>query len=489
MEVISSLNRSLHAAPPPSHLHPTGNMQAHPPDAYYSNFPHQPRSSDSTQATKNSSLTGASSSTSLTTASPVSTAGALGPTDNVLNRVADKGTSLFQRCVTLRKRLSEIPGFEEQAAQAEAAEEEMDPVSVLWNTFRRGYPLVSIFNTLRPNDPVRVDPVPDNVDDRRREKLEKAAAFKFSTACMQRLNIPPDECFIVSDLTGNDTGGLVKVIRVVDRVLDLLIQEGIINDLQDADGPAAAAGKKTHRQHVIEELVKTERTYVQHLEQLQSFKRLVESRGVITGDSIHDIFLNLNALLDFQRRFLIRVEQINAEPEDLQNWGRLFLQYSNAFPVYEPYIQNQKRCEAIAMQEFARLRDAGGSLENRQMVESPTHFTSFLLKPFQRLSKYPLLLKELLNKGDYDEARKEDLREAMTAVQTVLERANAYIAQEELDQAVQDLKGQVDDWKGHRVEAFGRLLLHGTFTVHKGDPNKDEREVSRPLLRMGSNRF
>lgn len=151
--------------------------------------------------------------------------------------------------------------------------------------------------------------------------------------------------------------------------------------------------KRSQREHIIDELVKTERTYVQHLELLQMFKKLVEEKGILTGDTVHDIFLNLNALLDFQRRFLIRVEQTNAQSPDEQNWGNLFVLYKDAFKVYEPYIANQKKCEEIAVREFEKLRETGGSAEMQQMVESTTTLTSFLLKPFQRLAKYPLLLK------------------------------------------------------------------------------------------------
>lgn len=151
--------------------------------------------------------------------------------------------------------------------------------------------------------------------------------------------------------------------------------------------------KRSQREHIIDELVKTERTYVQHLELLQAFKKLVEEKGIIPGDAVHDIFLNLNALLDFQRRFLIRIEQTNAQPESQQNWGKLFVLYRDAFKVYEPYIANQKKCEEIAMREYDKLKLTGGPPELRQMVESPTVLSSFLLKPFQRLAKYPLLLK------------------------------------------------------------------------------------------------
>jgi cell division control protein 24 len=152
-------------------------------------------------------------------------------------------------------------------------------------------------------------------------------------------------------------------------------------------------GKKTKRQFIINELVTTERTYVQHLELLHAFKKLIEERGVISGDAVHDIFFNLNGLLDFQRRFLIRVEQTNILPEDEQNWGSLFVLYKDAFKVYEQYIANQNKCEKAAVREFDKLKDIGGPPELRQFTTDPTVLSAFLLKPFQRLAKYPLLLK------------------------------------------------------------------------------------------------
>lgn len=178
-------------------------------------------------------------------------------------------------------------------------------------------------------------------------------------------------------------------------MLDILVQMGIITtETERSESPTNTSTlKRTQREHIIDELVKTERTYVQHLELLQEFKSLVEERGIITGDMVHDIFLNLNALLDFQRRFLIRIEQTNALPAEEQNWGNLFVLYKDAFQVYETYIANQKKCEQVAMREYDKLRETGGSAEMQQMVESPTHLTAFLLKPFQRLAKYPLLLK------------------------------------------------------------------------------------------------
>ncbi|KAI9691298.1 MAG: hypothetical protein M1820_009761 [Bogoriella megaspora] len=427
-----------------------------------SSHPSSVRFSDTTQGTTQSTLFPPRPPLTPSNGAPIEA------TDNVINKVADKEASLFQTCLGLRLRLRGVPGFEEQLRQLEEedVEEDTDPVTLLWWTFRKGYPLMTIYNTLSPPQPLYVDE--SKVSEKQRPK---AATLKFLKACIDELKFPPEECFFITDLYGDDTTGFVKVAKVVNRVLNILEDEGLLASM-GSEGLSKESGtdvKRTQRQFIVAELVNTERTYVQHLELLQSFKKLVEERGVIPGDAIHDIFLNLNALLDFQRRFLIRVEQTNALPETEQNWGKLFRLYKDAFKVYEPYIANQKRCEETATREFDRLREAGGSVELRQMVETPAILSSFLMKPFQRLSKYPLLLKELRDKGGLDQARRDDISVGIEAASSVLERTNEAVAREEREAAVQELKGRVEDWKGHRVEVFGELLLAGTFTVLKGD--------------------
>jgi cell division control protein 24 len=357
----------------------------------YSTFSHSSaRDTQSTQGTTASTLFGGPP----PSATPVN-GGPVEASDNVLNKRADKDTSLFQRCLSLQLRLRGIPGFAhwmlEEESKAEADDDDdVDPVTLLWRTFRRGYPLMELYNALGPKTLLSIPN--SKQDEKSLKKNEKMATYRFIQSCVNELGMSQESCFILGDLYGDDTTGFVKVTNVVNRVLDELVAQGkIAGAIASSDG-GLFTGKRTQREHIIDELVKTERTYVQHLELLQEFKKLVEEKGVISGDQVHDIFLNLNALLDFQRRFLIRVEQTNAQDPAEQNWGNLFVLYKEAFKVYEPYIANQKKCEQTAVREFDKLKDTGGSAEMRQMVESPTLLASFLLKPFQRLTKYPLLL-------------------------------------------------------------------------------------------------
>lgn len=147
----------------------------------------------------------------------------------------------------------------------------------------------------------------------------------------------------------------------------------------------------TYRDHVIKELVDTERKYVQDLENLHDLKKALEQKGVITGDIVHQIFLNINSILDFQRRFLIRVETTNSMPADVQRWGQPFVTHEDFFNIYQPFIANQRKAAQIANANFDLIRQS-----DHPVAADFNTLDGFLLKPMQRLVKYPLLLKVCL---------------------------------------------------------------------------------------------
>lgn len=130
--------------------------------------------------------------------------------DNIVNRRGDLNSSLYQICLTLRRRMAEVPGFEVHMQEMEEEEAEAndstDPVTSMWNCLRRGYPLMTIYNALKPRVPLELD-----VSRMGEAKVGKAATFKFLQACLTDLKFPSNECFLITDLYGGDTTGFVKV--------------------------------------------------------------------------------------------------------------------------------------------------------------------------------------------------------------------------------------------------------------------------------------
>ncbi|KAL4871637.1 hypothetical protein BDV12DRAFT_17482 [Aspergillus spectabilis] len=394
--------------------------------------------------------------------------------DNIINRRGNEG--IYQSCVNLKKRLAEVPDFEpylHQMVEEDTLQGNTDPVASLWNFLRHGYPLLVIYNASQPPERLEIDTT--KVPEARRPK---AATFKFLQAAIQELAFPQQDCFLITDLYGENTIGFTKVIKMVNRVLDILEMQGQLKKPSDIAAAAPTAGRKlTKREHILKELLETERDYVHHLQNLQALKKELEDTGALTGDASHQIFLNLNNLLDFAQRFLIRLEQHYALPEEKQNWGFLFSQHEEAFRQYEPFIANQLRCDQTCQKEWDKIRAAPRSIDLQQMVAQQATLNGFFVKPFQRLTKYPLMLSELRKQME-DPDLQVDISRAIDSIQTVLDAANDAIDKEQLASAFRQLDERVDDWKALRSDTFGDLLRFGTFTVIKGDNGKDsEREV------------
>ncbi|CAI6090238.1 unnamed protein product [Clonostachys chloroleuca] len=395
--------------------------------------------------------------------SSLSTMATVVPTANIINQKADASRSLYQICVTLKNRLSQVPDFEPYLQQLDPT----DPVDPLWALLRSGHPLLTIYNSLQPEVPLVVE---ENVPNE--EKRSKIAIFKFVKACMDELKVSPQDSFVIADLTGNDTSGFVKVTQVVNHVLDLAQQRGLLLQLDShfvedpsRDNPTM---KMTYRDHIVKELVDTERKYVQDLENLHDLKTTLEQRGAIPGDIVHSIFLNINAILDFQRRFLIRVETTNSMATEFQKWGTPFVMYEAAFDIYQPFIANQRKAAQVANQVFDKIQQV-----NHPVAADFNTLDGFLLKPMQRLVKYPLLLKDL-NKKTEEEDIKRDLMDGCEAAERVLKKANEAVNRDLLDEALEELISRVDDWKNHKVEQFGKLLMHGVYPVITGKTDQEK---------------
>lgn len=129
-------------------------------------------------------------------------------TNNIINQRADASRSLYQICVNLRQRLATVPDFDAHLNDSDSEDEgeDMDPVSSLWRCLRKGTPLMTIYNSLKPPEPLKID---EKIPEAKRPKI---AAFKFVEACLKGdLKLPPGECFSLQDLFGDDTTGFVKV--------------------------------------------------------------------------------------------------------------------------------------------------------------------------------------------------------------------------------------------------------------------------------------
>ncbi|TMS17699.1 Proto-oncogene DBL [Larimichthys crocea] len=151
------------------------------------------------------------------------------------------------------------------------------------------------------------------------------------------------------------------------------------------------------KRHVMRELIETERIYVEELLSVLLGYRAEMDNSALSGTlppilrSKRDIlFGNMPEIYNFHSRvFLQDLEGCLEAPEGV---GACFLERKESFQMYELYCQNKPRSEAL----WRQFSDCAFFQECQKKLEHKLGLDSYLLKPVQRLTKYQLLLKELL---------------------------------------------------------------------------------------------
>uniref|UniRef100_A0A1A8CDC0 MCF.2 cell line derived transforming sequence-like n=1 Tax=Nothobranchius kadleci TaxID=1051664 RepID=A0A1A8CDC0_NOTKA len=207
------------------------------------------------------------------------------------------------------------------------------------------------------------------------------------------------------------------------------------------------------RRHVMNELLETERAYVEELLcVLEGYAAEMDNPAMahlipITLHSKKDIlFGNMPEIYQFHKRtFLKDLEAFTDCPELV---GRCFLERMKDLQIYEAYCQNKPRSESL----WRQCSDCAFFQECQKKLEHKLGLDSYLLKPVQRITKYQLLLKELLKYSKGCDGC-EDLQEALSSILGILKAVNDsmhLIA--------------ITGYEGNLSE-LGRLLMQGSFSV------------------------
>ncbi|KAG8905074.1 hypothetical protein FRB99_000722 [Tulasnella sp. 403] len=420
--------------------------------------------------------------------------------NQLLNKSASASTSLYQQCSQLRAKLVRIHGFApflSLAAPLSSASsrqsQSTDPVRQLWDCLALGTPLCFLYDLLPGRPALDINTNPDQLDvDNVKEKKRATAKFIIAITEMKNAGGWPCDVFTISELhsEARDTNGFVKVVNTIMKLVDMLPADAFkpeesppsppslptpfdsSNSLAGGltptplDAAASSSDAERERNQVIRELLETERKYVQDLEVMLAYASKLGATGVMDQDTIHHLFPGLNKLLDFQRQFLIVLEGIYEQPWHQQHWGQAFTNKEDEFAVYEPYCANYTNASELAQAEEQNLMAC-------DMINPRSELPAFLIKPVQRICKYPLLLESLLKRAGPDYPLRDELMNGLAAAKRITDRVNEAQRREENLQTVKALEQRVEDWKGHHLSHFGRLLLDEIFFVTKSEVDRE----------------
>ncbi|CAN3354599.1 cell division control protein 24 [Diutina catenulata] len=333
----------------------------------------------------------------------------------------------------------------------------VDPATQLWKLFQQGAPLCLIFNSICPQHQLTVI----GSDDMR---VCKKSVYEFLIAVKTHLALEDEYMFTISNVFSDDTADLVRIIKVVTKLLSL----SSVDALADA---MAEVSIGDDRSKVFREIIDTERKYVQDLELLARYRDELVEAQLLSSEQIHILFPNLNEVIDFQRRFLMGLECNISVPHKYQRIGSVFLHAaSGPFKSYEPWTIGQLAALDLISKEAGNMR------KSSQVLDPGFELQSFLLKPIQRLCKYPLLLRELVKAQPAENpmpASHNELALAHTAMKELANDVNEAQRRAENVEYLHKLVARVADWKGFNLHDQGELLYHGIVGVRDAENEKE----------------
>ncbi|XP_030283143.1 kalirin isoform X1 [Sparus aurata] len=215
------------------------------------------------------------------------------------------------------------------------------------------------------------------------------------------------------------------------------------------------------KEFIMAELLQTEKTYVRDLQEclenyLWEMTNGVEEIPAGIANKEHIIFGNMQDIYDFHNNIFLK-ELVNYEqlPEDV---GHCFVTWADKFHIYVDYCKNKPDSSQLILEHAGSFFD---DIQQRRGLANS--ISSYLIKPVQRITKYQLLLKELLS---CCEEGKGEIKDGLEVMLGVPKRANDAMHLAMLEGFEENLEVQ------------GELILQDSFQVW--DP--------RSLIRKGRDR-
>ncbi|CAG9857602.1 unnamed protein product [Phyllotreta striolata] len=233
--------------------------------------------------------------------------------------------------------------------------------------------------------------------------------------------------------------------RNSDPNLETKVKEAAVKELKELNEEKRRSARR--KEFIMAELLQTERAYVNDLRTcITHYLHDVRTSASVPAPiqaNHRVIFGNMEAIHRFHDSvFLKELEKYETMPEDV---GHCFVTWAREFDAYVTYCRNKPDSADVLVQHGERYFE---EVRRKYQVEHP--IDAYLIKPVQRITKYQLLLKDLL--GCCDEGRGE-IKDGLEVMLNVPKKANDALHLSLLDGC------------DASHEELGEVVLQDAFTV------------------------
>lgn len=204
------------------------------------------------------------------------------------------------------------------------------------------------------------------------------------------------------------------------------------------------------RQEAIFELVWTEKTYLLNLQMMHEvFIEPLSTMSIMSKNDVINIFGNINKIFWFNLSFFkAMIALISSDLYSIENIGDLLLEYSaqstqegysNGFGVYFEYCSSQDSASSILQNLRAKNAQLSGFLKSACFNPKCKNLdlSSYLLEPMQRITRYPLLIRQILKFTPKNSQEYSKVAKALRSMEDLLLKVNEAVNQAKIDKISQ----------------------------------------------------
>lgn len=224
----------------------------------------------------------------------------------------------------------------------------------------------------------------------------------------------------------------------------------------------------------------TERDYVEDLEtMINVFIFPLRAMKLVADNVLYNIFSNAEVLIGTNQEFLKGLDEVF--PDGVESItadasvGHVFTNMADYFKMYKVYCANQQASLNAVEDQKKKNQKFKHYLEvcHSDPRCKGLFLQSFLIKPIQRVCKYPLLLRELIKHTPEEHPDYEPLEGAMAKIKSVVDNINEGQRTFEGLQRIIELQNVIEGVPD-LVAPGRRLHREGDIKYHKSNKAKGE---------------
>ncbi|KAL6074020.1 RhoGEF domain containing protein [Balamuthia mandrillaris] len=236
------------------------------------------------------------------------------------------------------------------------------------------------------------------------------------------------------------------------------------------------------RKEAINEIVNTERDYVRDMQLvIQVFLAPLKEKQLMEPQKLSTIFSNVELLVGVNEEMLKSFDR-TAHKDQEEMIGDTFLSVMHYFKMYTVYCSNQP----LALKTLAEMKQTNRPFVQflQECIDNPAcrglDLFSYLIKPVQRICKYPLLLRTLLEVTQETHKDYRNLKKAEEDMEKLVQYVNEGNREAENRQKILELQNSIDggDTLG-LVQPTRRYLMEESLDVCKNGKRSKSKDLQR----------